>query len=88
MPFYDYECTACAIEFAAFQRLTDSPYLSCPDCGGVLKSRFLAERDSVKFVIREPDWNPHMTEVHKGWTKRREWKHGVVQSMEIGDDEK
>lgn len=88
MPFYDYECTACALEFAAFQRLTDTPYLSCPDCSGALKSRFLVEKPADKYVIKEPDWKPLMTEVHKGWTKRREWKHGAVQSLNIDDDEK
>ena len=89
MPFYDYECTACSLEFAAFQRLSDTPYLNCPDCGGVLKVDFTVHgSESEAHVDREPDWKPHMTDVHKGWSKRREWKHGVVESMETGDGEK
>ena len=85
MPFYDYECTACSLEFSAFQRLSDVPYLTCHDCGGVLKTLFsVRKKEEEKMVVREPDWKPDMTDVHKGWSKRREWKHGSVESMETG----
>ena len=89
MPFYDYECTACSLEFAAFQRLSDVPYLNCPDCGGVLKPGFTVKaRKVTECVAREADWKPDMTDVHKGWSKRRQWKHGAVESMETGNEEK
>ena len=89
VPFYDYECTACALEFSAFQRLNDVPYLNCPDCGGVLKALFsVRKKEPEKIVVREPDWKPDMTDVHKGWSKRRKWKHGAVESMETGEDQK
>jgi len=86
VPFYDYECTACSLEFAAFQRLSDVPYLNCPDCGGSLKAMFQVNKgNSEKVIAREPDWKPHMTDVHKGWKKRRQWKHSTVESLETGE---
>lgn len=33
MPTYDYRCRACGHDFEVFQRMSDTPGASCPDCG-------------------------------------------------------
>ncbi len=37
MPIYEYECTACHNVIEAFQRMTEDPLCTCPDCSGSLK---------------------------------------------------
>ncbi len=37
MPIYEYECTACHNVIEAFQRMTEAPLCTCPDCSGSLK---------------------------------------------------
>ena len=37
MPIYEYECTACHNIIEVFQRMTEEPLCSCPDCSGSLK---------------------------------------------------
>jgi putative FmdB family regulatory protein len=34
MPTYEYECTKCGHTFEAFQRMSDAPLSSCPQCRG------------------------------------------------------
>ena len=34
MPTYDYECAKCGHKFEVFQKMTDKPVRSCPECGG------------------------------------------------------
>ena len=33
MPTYEYRCSDCGREFELFQRMSDTPGASCPDCG-------------------------------------------------------
>jgi putative FmdB family regulatory protein len=37
MPIYEYECTSCCNVFEIFQRLTEDPLMTCPDCSGPVK---------------------------------------------------
>ncbi len=37
MPTYDYECKACGHEFEHFQKMSDEPLSTCPECGGALR---------------------------------------------------
>jgi putative FmdB family regulatory protein len=37
MPIYEYECTSCCNVFEVFQRMTEDPLTSCPDCSGSVK---------------------------------------------------
>ena len=37
MPTYDYKCTECEESFEFFQKMTDAPLQTCPNCGGKLK---------------------------------------------------
>lgn len=34
MPTYEYECEKCGKHFEKFQKMTDDPLKSCPQCGG------------------------------------------------------
>jgi len=33
MPTYEYRCGACGHEFERFQKITDDPVRTCPECG-------------------------------------------------------
>ena len=39
MPTYDYQCSACGQSFEVFQRMSDEPVSSCPDCGAPARRR-------------------------------------------------
>lgn len=39
MPTYDYQCSGCGQAFEAFQRMSDPPLSSCPDCGASARRR-------------------------------------------------
>ncbi len=39
MPTYDYQCTGCGQAFEVFQRMSDEPVSSCPDCGAPARRR-------------------------------------------------
>ncbi len=34
MPTYGYRCTSCGHQFEVFQRMSDEPVQTCPNCGG------------------------------------------------------
>lgn len=34
MPTYEYRCRDCGRDFDLFQRMSDKPGATCPDCGG------------------------------------------------------
>ncbi|MDR2798312.1 MAG: zinc ribbon domain-containing protein [Treponema sp.] len=37
MPTYEYECKSCGYTFDVFQRMSDAPLTSCPQCGQALR---------------------------------------------------
>ena len=37
MPIYEYECTSCCTVIEVFQRMTEDPLRTCPDCSGPVK---------------------------------------------------
>lgn len=37
MPTYDYECKNCNHTFEAFQKMSDAPLETCPECSGPVK---------------------------------------------------
>jgi putative FmdB family regulatory protein len=37
MPIYEYECESCCNVFEIFQRMTEDPLTTCPDCSGAVK---------------------------------------------------
>jgi putative FmdB family regulatory protein len=37
MPTYDYECSACGINFEMFQSMKDDPITECPECKGKVR---------------------------------------------------
>lgn len=37
MPTYGYQCTRCDHQFDVFQRMSDAPITTCPECEGQVK---------------------------------------------------
>jgi len=37
MPTYEYECGQCGLHFERFQKISDSPFRTCPGCGGIVQ---------------------------------------------------
>lgn len=37
MPIYEYQCESCSKEFERFQKVSDAPLETCPDCHGKVK---------------------------------------------------
>lgn len=52
MPIYEYRCNKCGKEFEEWQKFSDPPVESCPECGG--KSSRLISHSS--FVLKGTGW--------------------------------
>ena len=37
MPMYDYKCESCGHRFEVFHKITESPEIHCPECGGAAR---------------------------------------------------
>ncbi|MDX9701963.1 MAG: zinc ribbon domain-containing protein [Candidatus Auribacterota bacterium] len=37
MPTYEYECKECSHTFEAFQKMSDAPLTTCPECKGEVR---------------------------------------------------
>ena len=37
MPTYEYRCQECGHEFERFQKMSDEPLRTCPECGGKVR---------------------------------------------------
>ncbi len=37
MPTYEYLCRVCSHRFETWQKMTDEPLTTCPECGGVIR---------------------------------------------------
>jgi len=37
MPTYEYHCKTCNKNFEVFQKISDNPISTCPDCGSPVK---------------------------------------------------
>jgi len=37
MPTYDYQCKKCGHRFERFQKMSDPPLKTCPECGGQVR---------------------------------------------------
>ena len=37
MPTYEYECKQCRFHFERFQKMSDQPLQTCPECGGIVR---------------------------------------------------
>jgi putative FmdB family regulatory protein len=40
MPIYEYKCKQCGLRFERFQRVTEEPVSSCPECSGAVQRVF------------------------------------------------
>jgi putative FmdB family regulatory protein len=52
MPIYEYECTSCCNVFEIFQRMTEDPLKTCPDCSGAVKKLM----SSSSFQLKGGGW--------------------------------
>lgn len=48
MPTYEYRCLECGSEFEHFQKITDAPLATCPECGGEVQ-RLISRGGGVLF---------------------------------------
>jgi putative FmdB family regulatory protein len=53
MPFYEYMCEACGHEFEEFQKITDKPVRTCPECGKRRVKRLISQ---TSFVLKGSGW--------------------------------
>lgn len=52
MPTYGYQCTQCDLKFDVFQRMSDAPIATCPECTGGVKRLFYP----VGIVFKGSGW--------------------------------
>ena len=53
MPFYEYQCQACGHEFEEFQKITDKPVKTCPECKKRKVRRLISQ---TSFVLKGSGW--------------------------------
>ncbi len=53
MPFYEYKCDACGHEFEEFQKITDRPVKTCPECRKRRVRRLISQ---TSFVLKGSGW--------------------------------
>ena len=53
MPFYEYQCEACGHEFEEFQKITDRPVKTCPECKKRRVRRLISQ---TSFVLKGSGW--------------------------------
>ncbi|MBW2261359.1 MAG: zinc ribbon domain-containing protein [Deltaproteobacteria bacterium] len=53
MPFYEYKCAACGHEFEEFQKITDKPVKTCPECKKRKVRRLISQ---TSFVLKGSGW--------------------------------
>lgn len=49
MPTYEYRCGACGQEFDVFQKMSDDPVRSCPECGQDEAERLISRGAGLVF---------------------------------------
>ncbi len=52
MPTYEYLCEKCGRNFEVFQKITDDPVKTCPECGGPARKLVSASN----FVLKGGGW--------------------------------
>lgn len=58
MPTYEYECTACGLQFEKQQSMKDEPLRICPECGAPVQRRisggtgFIFKSSELRGVIQ------------------------------------
>ena len=53
MPFYEYQCEACGHQFEEFQKITDDPIRTCPECKKRRVRRLISQ---TSFVLKGSGW--------------------------------
>ena len=52
MPIYEYECTKCGKKFEVWQKITEPPLETCPECGGKLIKLI----SQTSFILKGTGW--------------------------------
>ncbi len=52
MPIYEYRCSECQHQFDMFQKITDEPVRTCPECGGPVTKLV----SSTSFILKGSGW--------------------------------
>lgn len=52
MPIYEYECLQCGKNREVFQKFSDEPLGTCPDCGGQVRKLI----SNTSFVLKGNGW--------------------------------
>lgn len=60
MPIYEYRCSACQHQFDLFQKITDEPVKTCPECGGPVTKLV----STTSFILKGSGW--YVTDYGKG----------------------
>jgi putative FmdB family regulatory protein len=58
MPIYEYQCAACGRVVERWQKISEAPLTTCPDCGGGL-SKLIS---SCSFQLKGSGW--YVTDYH------------------------
>ena len=53
MPTYEYRCDDCGHQFEAFQKITDDPIGTCPQCEGHVQKLIAA----TNFILKGGGWH-------------------------------
>jgi putative FmdB family regulatory protein len=53
MPIYEYRCDGCGHQFEEFQKITDAPVRTCPECGRRKVRRLISQ---TSFVLKGDGW--------------------------------
>ncbi|MDR3115961.1 MAG: zinc ribbon domain-containing protein [Treponema sp.] len=64
MPTYEYECTSCGHTFDVFQRMSEAPLTTCPQCGQTLR-RLINGGSGI--IFKGPGF--YVTDKQKGATR-------------------
>jgi putative FmdB family regulatory protein len=66
MPIYEYQCRACAHEFEAMQKVSESPLVDCPACGQPQLTKLVS---AAGFRLKGGGW--YETDFKSGSEKKR-----------------
>lgn len=78
MPIYEYQCTACAHELEALQKLSDAPLIDCPACA---QPQLRKKMSATSFHLKGGGW--YQTDFKD--TGKKKPAEGAAPKQEGGD---
>ena len=83
MPIYEYQCSACAHEFEAFQNISDAPLKKCPVCH---KNKLEKLISATSFQLKGEGW--YVTDFRDKNKKPKADAETSTQQTEVSKDAK